>query len=269
MDYILFEKTAPDKASFPFISIDNKNLSFISHYHKEIEIIYAQSGSITLFSGKREIVLSEGEFCIFMPYEIHGFRTVVPNTLMLMKINPDTSVEQFDFQNMRLLSNLIKKTDENYTSLKNAFLGIISEHTEKNIGYEYSVNIYKNTILLTAFRNMEWKYRDTEKYIDFLNSVNSFLEENFERNITLSEIARECHLSEYYFSHKFKEFTGMSFIPYLTAFRLGKAIEMLKTGDLKITQIAIMCGFGNLRSFNRSFMSAYKCTPSEYRKKGM
>ena len=37
------------------ISIGAKNLSFISHYHKEIEIIYVQSGSITLFSGKREI----------------------------------------------------------------------------------------------------------------------------------------------------------------------------------------------------------------------
>ncbi len=74
MDYILFEKTSSDKADFPFISIGAKNLSFISHYHKEIEIIYAQSGSITLFSGKREIVLSEGEFAIFMPYEIHGFK---------------------------------------------------------------------------------------------------------------------------------------------------------------------------------------------------
>ena len=34
-----------------------------------------------------------------------------------------------------------------------------------------------------------------------------------------------------------------------------------------ITQIAIMCGFGNLRSFNRSFISAYKCMPTEYRKR--
>lgn len=265
MDYILFEKTAPDKADFPFISIGAKNLSFISHYHKEIEIIYVQSGSITLFSGKREIVLSEGEFCLFMPYEIHGFRTVVPNTLMLMKINPDTSVEQFDFQNIRLKDNLI----ENTNLIKDAFFGIITEYKEKKCGYEYAINVYKNSILMNIFRNMKYEYKDTEKNIDFLNTVNRFLEENYERSITLSEVAHECHLSEFYFSHKFKEFTGMSFIPYLTAFRLGKAIELLKNDDLKITQIATMCGFGNLRSFNRNFMTAYKCTPSEYKKKAL
>lgn len=266
MDYILFEKTAPEKANFPFISIGAKNLSFISHYHREIEIVYAQHGSITLFSGKREIILSEGEFCIFMPYEIHGFKTVVPNTLILMKINPDTSVEQFDFQNIRLLTNIVKKSDALYKSISDAFIGIITEYTEKNTGYEYAVNSYKSTILLSIFRNMAREYSDTEKNIEILNTVNKFLEENFEKSITLSEVARECHFSEFYFSHKFKEFTGMSFIPYLTAFRLGKAIELLKNKDLKITQIATICGFGNLRSFNRSFISAYKCTPSEYRK---
>lgn len=263
MDYILFEKTDTDKPDFPIISIGNKNLSFISHYHKEIEIIYTQSGSITLFSGKREIVLSEGEFCIFMPYEIHSFRTVVPNTLMLMKINPHTSVEKFNFQNIRLKDNCV----ENSNLIKDAFFSLITEYKEKNTGYEYAVNSHKNTILMNIFRNMKWEYRHTEKNIDFLNTVNLFLEKNFERNIPLSEIAHECHFSEFYFSHKFKEFTGMSFIPYLTAFRLGKAIELLKNNrDLKITQIAVMCGFGNLRSFNRSFISAYNCTPSEYRK---
>ncbi len=262
MDYILFEKTSPEKSDFPFISIGNKNLSFISHYHKEIEIIYVVSGSITVFSGSREIILNENEFGIFMPFEIHGFRTVVPNTLMLMKINPDNSVEQFDFQNIRLKSNRIDNTN----LIKDDFFGIITEYKEKKTGYEYAVNSHKSRILMNIFRNMDWEYKDTEKNIEFLNIVNRFLEENYERSITLSEIARECHFSEYYFSHKFKEFTGMSFIPYLTAFRLSKAIGLLKKTNFKITQIAIMCGFGNLRSFNRCFMSAYKCTPTEYKK---
>ncbi len=266
MDFILFEKTSPEKAGFPFISVNNRNLSFISHYHKEIEIIYVSEGSITLFSGKREFILSEGEFCIFMPYEIHGFRTVTPNRLCLAKISPETYEENLCYEKLYLDSPILSPDKKGYFELKHSFSTMIDEYLTRKTGYEYAVRQHQNSILLTIYRNMPLHPADTSKDISLLNTINVYLEENYSKKLELEELANFCHLSKYYFAHKFKEITGMSFVSYLTQFRLEKAMSLLKETNESITDIALNCGFGSLRSFDRCFISSYKTTPLKYRK---
>ncbi len=267
MEHILFEKTDPEKAGIPFISTGNRNLSFISHYHKEIEIVYVESGSITVFSGSGKKEVTEGNFCILMPYEIHGFKTIIPNKLCLAKINPETYMEKTEWEKMRIFSPVITPDMETYQNLKTDFVSMIEEYISRKKGYEYAVRLHQNSILLTIYRDTELYKEDATKDIFLLNAVNSFLEENYDKKLELEELAKTCHLSKYYFAHKIKEITGMSFVNYVTAFRLEKAIILLKETDISITDIALKCGFGSLRSFNRCFLSAYKITPLKYRKK--
>ncbi len=99
-----------------------------------------------------------------------------------------------------------------------------------------------------------------------LNSVNQFLNENYSRRICLEELADACHFSKYYFAHKLKELSGMTFVAYLTAVRLDKAKGLLSNTSVSITEVSHRCGFGDLRSFNRAFRTAYHMTPSEFRK---
>ena len=268
MEHILFEKTDPQKAGIPFISTGNRNLSFIAHYHKEIEIVYVESGSITVFSGMGEREVTEGNFCILMPYEIHGFKTITPNRLCLAKINPETYMEKTECEKMRISSPVITPDMKIHQKLKTDFASMIKEYTSHEKGYEYAIRLYQSSILLTIYRDMDLYKEDATKDISLLNAVNSFLEENYDKKLELDELAKICHLSKYYFAHKIKDITGMSFVNYLTAFRLEKAIILLKETDTSITDIALKCGFGSLRSFNRCFLSAYKTTPLKYRKKG-
>ncbi|MDP5079714.1 MAG: helix-turn-helix domain-containing protein [Opitutales bacterium] len=49
--------------------------------------------------------------------------------------------------------------------------------------------------------------------------------------------------------------------------RLSRAARELLDTDDTVSDIAYECGFNNLANFNRSFLTRYKITPSEYRSK--
>ena len=266
MSEILCEKINNPTSDYPFIETMSLNLNYISHYHEAMEIIYVKSGIVSAFSGGKEIVLKKDDICFFMPGEIHGFQSTESNHLYVIKLNINSYAEKIDLGKIHLNTNKINAEDRFYSIFKSLIDEIIKEHTEKKTGYEFAIRYCKNKIIAELLRNLEYDFIDTGKNIRLLAAVNKFLDERYEQKIELKEIAAACHFSKYYFAHKLKKLTGMTFVQYLTAFRLEKAVFLLKESDMTITEIAEMCGFGSLRSFNRTFVGVYKTTPTNFRK---
>lgn len=266
MSEILFETENKPIGSFPYIKFTNRNLSCIAHYHEELELVYAQAGNLLSFSENKKFTVNEGSFCIFMPGEIHGFVPVRESNGYVIKININSYVENINFEKIRLKDNIISPDHSIYNNLKEIIETIRNEYEEKTPGYEFAIRACKNSIISHIMRNMEFEIIDKDKNIRLLNKVNKYLEINFFKKITLEEIANECHFSKFYFSHEFKKISNTTFIQYLNDFRLEKAIILLNSSKLSMTDIALQCGFGSLRSFNRSFMKKYNISPLMYRK---
>jgi xylan 1,4-beta-xylosidase len=201
-----------------------------------------------------------------MPGEIHSLKSTKPNELYVFKINPKSYKEIFEFERIRLDTNKISPDTQGYDDLKSAVLTMAYEYTEKKPGYEFAIRSAKNNIITALLRELEYKYIDTSNNLRLFNRINLYLENNYAQQITLEDIGVLCHLSKYYFAHEFKRLTGISFMNYLTLFRLEKAIEMLMFSRENMTDIAMRCGFGNVRSFNRKFKEIYGKTPLEYKK---
>ncbi len=104
-----------------------------------------------------------------------------------------------------------------------------------------------------------------DREVDMLRTINLYLHDHYRENVTLEQAAAVCHRSMYYFAHTFKAITGMTFLAYLTAFRLEPAKKRMIETKLSLTEIAIQCGFSSVRTFNRCFSSHYKMPPSEAR----
>ncbi|MNV62684.1 Exoenzyme S synthesis regulatory protein ExsA [compost metagenome] len=83
--------------------------------------------------------------------------------------------------------------------------------------------------------------------------------------ITLADAARQANMSLFYFSRFFKSLSGMSYIAYLSNIRVNQAEQLLLTTDKSILDIALECGFTNIRTFNRVFKQIKQRTPSELR----
>lgn len=98
-----------------------------------------------------------------------------------------------------------------------------------------------------------------------LNRVLTYVDQHYNEKITLQTMAELEHLSLHYFSHFFTDKIGIPFQKYLTLVRLEKAQAELAGSEKSITEIALDCGFANVKLFNKYFKEKYGCTPSSYR----
>ena len=102
---------------------------------------------------------------------------------------------------------------------------------------------------------------DHERMQRVIAYINAHLTEPIGRD----EVASVAHLSVGAFSRFFKLRTGMSLPEYLNELRVGRACHLLADERLKVTNLAMECGFPNLANFNRRFRKITGLSPREYR----
>jgi two-component system response regulator YesN len=92
-----------------------------------------------------------------------------------------------------------------------------------------------------------------------------YIRQNFRKDLSLEEVAREAGISPYYFSKLFKEETGVNFSEYLTGLRIETARQLLMNRELSIKQVCVDSGYANPNYFSRIFKKWTGITPTEFR----
>lgn len=100
-----------------------------------------------------------------------------------------------------------------------------------------------------------------------IENLKSYLDANFEYDISLAHISALFHYNQQYLGRLFKKETGCSFSEYLTQRRIQRAKLLLECSNDPISDIAARVGYNNIPYFNRQFKQAYGMTPSQCRKK--
>lgn len=90
--------------------------------------------------------------------------------------------------------------------------------------------------------------------------------QNFNRQITLDEIADVANLSIPAFCRYFKKRTSKTFTQYLNEIRIGQAKKLIIEGKFKISSICMNVGFNNMSNFIEQFKKITNILPSEYQK---
>ena len=92
-----------------------------------------------------------------------------------------------------------------------------------------------------------------------------YIENNYQKpDLTNTELAEQCKVSEVYFRRVFTSYYNMTPKQFLIDIRINKAKQLLSEGALKINAIAIKCGFSNQYHFCRVFKEKTGLTPTEY-----
>ena len=101
---------------------------------------------------------------------------------------------------------------------------------------------------------------NTSEYV-FKDVIQAHLFED----LNLDDLAFFTGLSLSPFKRKFSTVYGTSPNKYITSKRLEKAQTLLRTSDLRISEVAYDCGFNDLGYFSKSFKNYYNLSPSDYR----
>lgn len=99
-----------------------------------------------------------------------------------------------------------------------------------------------------------------------IERVKKYIRENYMNELSIKELSEIACVSSNYFSHMFKNETGINYKTYLTNIRLEKAVELLMESDFKLYEICERVGYKNVRTFVDAFKKKYRVSPISYKK---
>lgn len=250
--------------------------SYHFNWHQAIEVLVVLNGAVEVCTNGSCKVLETDDVIIINPNSGHATLAQEPDSIaLLLHIDP-TFLNKY-YKNAELLSFELCSTSEtrNYTPF-NLIRLYLSEMilSQKNNTPEYKLlfesKLYSliHTIVqyfppkiihsedLALNQNKKIAVEKMVKYID----------NNYEKKITLNTLAKECGYNGNYVSQLFKTSVGINFYDYLTRIRLREATRDLSQTEQKILDIALANGFSDIKSFNVSFKNNFGKSPTEYRK---
>jgi AraC-like DNA-binding protein len=102
--------------------------------------------------------------------------------------------------------------------------------------------------------------------IMYIRQAKAILDENFDKHITIPQLARQTGINEAKLKEGFKELFNLSVHTYLQQLRLEKAKELLLTTNMPITDITYHIGYSHVTHFTSLFKKEIGKTPGEWRK---
>lgn len=249
------------------------NISFLAHWHNEIELIYVRSGTARISITDQSFTASAGDLIVCDSGNIHYSDSYdAENSLDFIVFDPGI-ISSF-YQNSHFAHPLV-------TSAQLMEYGLAEplENLMDTVGHElmekapYYQDIVKASMrsfwyllkrkLPKSNSDMQSQSRRQSMFYD-LQQLLSYLDEHYADNITLAFAASKMNFSDSHFSKVFKKLTGINFVTYLNMVRIEQAARQLHKTPQKITDIALNCGFSNIRTFNRVFKEITGHTPSSF-----
>lgn len=141
----------------------------------------------------------------------------------------------------------------------------IFEYMYKQSGYKLMLQSISTELTIEILRQSIVDHNNKSVYkIDIKKAV-AFLEERYQDNITLDDIAKEVNISRYHLLRIFKSETGKTPFEFLTDIKIQHAKKLLVNKKFNITEISSLCGFSSISHFSVVFKKRTGFTPSEFK----
>ncbi len=255
-----------------------KKFDFPIHFHPEYELNFIQNGK-----GVRRVVgnsieeLDEIELVLVGPYVVHGWEThnCKSDSIYEMTIQFNNNIFDYKLLSLRMfksIRDMLERSKHGILFSKKTSLEImprIKEFSKIETIEDFIklleilqelANSKEQRLLSTTLSNKN-EYEQSRR----IKIVYEFVQENYNRKITLPEISEIVNMTPVSFNRFIKKRTGKTFIDYVNHTRLSNATKLLIETDLNIGEIGFKSGFNNIANFNRIFKKIKNCTPNEYR----
>ena len=243
-----------------------KRLDKEPHMHYHIELVALAEGRTEAYADTERCIIEGGDIFISFPNAIHRYVSFDTERFYLLFLNPDLIPELTElFTTLRPTTSLLKGAMHDPD-----ILGLIIRLSHEKEWDDPFAATRRKGYLLALFSlllaRMELVENDSDD-LHTLKSLVSYCTRNYTKDLSLSLLEEELHISKYYISHLFSDKLGIGFIDYINSLRVSLACRMLRHTDRSVTEISAESGFGTLRTFNRAFQKQMGCTPGEYRRK--
>ena len=239
---------------------------FRMHWHERMEFLRIREGKIKVDFGTFSSTFKAGDVVIIHPNQLHK------GTLVGDYVKYDTLM--FDVRSFYNNTDVCKKYLPSIFEGQTKFL----QSTDNleivkciDCATAYPADEFQNFYITSCiynlfallYKNCLIKVSNKENIDKTMQDVISFIQNNYNSDLTTSSLSSQFKYSKTYFCRKFKDFTGLSPMNYIKILRIEKAYELFKNGEHDVCEVALKCGFTDANYFTRCFKAHFGYPPSK------
>lgn len=252
------------------------------HFHEEYQLTYIVNGQGTLFVESNTYKFKQGETYLFGKNIIHRFKSE-ENT-----VHKNHNVRQisvfFKLDSFASLFNQNPETDSIRSLLENASSGLKLNSSQSSDFFQRIkrfAHMDDFDKVLELLHILNWISESNqkeyliveqvsrtdvdEKGICTINEIFDFTTSNYQKKISLSDVADRFNMTPTSFCRFFKLRTQKTFSQFLIELRVIKACELIRNGTHNTTESCFDSGFTNISNFHRHFKNITGMTPTQYK----
>ena len=250
------EKHSAKKDFFTITRSYNNNFSFPLHLHENYEFFFVEEGTMQVEICGNHYELKPREGAFVLPNQPHAYLTAEHSISWGAIFSPDLIPE-------------LKKT----VAARGYFSPII-RMGDRDIKAELTECREKPLRLRSLLYELAALYTEGEPSellasgeSETVGKLVSYIDAHYTEQLTLEDVSLALGYNYRYMSGVINKFFKQSLPKVVNSYRVSYACKLLTDSETDITAIALTCGFGSMRSFNRNFKDVIGITPREYRYK--
>lgn len=250
------------------------------HQHEEIQVSYIEKGCGTLIAGDTILEYNEGDIIIFgsnLPHVLRNEPLEIEDTYNIVHtifFNGEEVIKQMSyFMEFEKLKQTIEDTKNGLrifskkNKIKKTILKMSAQKDTNKLVLFFKLLKYIESAKKSPLCNFIYEKKITDTEGKRMQMVFEYVMNNFDKKISLEEIANIANMTKNAFCRYFKVRTNKTFFQFLIELRIEKAARLITTNkEINIIEIAELSGFTNISNFNRKFKEIKKVAPMQYKK---
>lgn len=274
------EKINPEFGSSIFVNKHSKQLMMNQafwHFHPEVELVYVDHGQGKVHIGNHLSYFNNSQLLFIganLPHNGFSDRLTINGSETIIQFKPEFLGDTFlNVPETKMISSLFERAKKGikFTKGTKEFVGPKIQKLASCTGFERVLLLLEilNDLALSqdyVLLNVDnFTFETTLQDSNKIDVIYKHVKKNFERPISLDEIAGVASMTVPAFCRYFKKSTGKTFTKLVNEIRVVHATKLLTESSSNITDICYECGFNNFSHFNKLFKEFSGKSASNFR----
>ena len=279
MHYLDYHEQIPHRTGdFPlayyFVDESFPRYRMTMHWHKEMEIIRINRGSMRFFLDEDELVAGAGDLLTIGGGVIHGgepedcvYECIVFDPQALTPgIESCRGALWPLMRNNVYLKNRSIEADPLFRASVDRLFTLAADFGGRSIEMLSAIFGFLHCQLNSlGAAQMRMISERTWQKAEQLKPALEYIEHNYGQHISLETLAKLTGFSPKYFCRYFRTIVHRSPIDYLNYYRIECAAHFLANSDMNVAEVAMHCGFSDSSAFIKQFRKYKGTTPKQYK----
>ena len=265
------------------LKLDRSANGCSEHKHEFFEFVYTLKGTCTHYIDGTEYNVRHGDLLFINRNQTHSYGPSEGLEFVNILINPEFIGKEL-INTEDLITLFSHSTFEEFESLdvffsqSVRFCGterdevdavinmLLREYNEKRVGYKSIMQGGIRILFSKMLRSLQTgSSASAEEGNGLIEEIKNYIDENFDKKISLSEIAEKSFYNPIYFGNLLKKHFGKSFSTYVKEKRMAKAARLLQDTGKSVDEVMSLVGYNDKKLFYAHFKDAFGTTPGAKR----